>query len=612
MQFHGSVTLDNGMPPADQATQSCDPVLYKRWIPPLVILAAFLIFTWSTWAHWGNLRVDCGREMYVPQQLASGKMLYRDLWYPYGPMAPYWNAFLFQIFGTHLHVLYASGLAITLGFAFTLYAIGRRFIPTAASLLAVLCLFAQAFQPGLFNYILPYSYAATMGAFLAFLFLLFFLRSLENKTHLDLLIAGLAAGLALATKVEFGVACYLTFVFSRSFQSYAQRSLRALFDGLTPFLLGLCIPLAVSAYFIRRLSLSFFLNDYYSTQFYVQYVKRQGLRFEPSEVLRQVLEIGISLIFWFLAPKVLKFFVIKEKRRLALRVFLGGLLLAVVYLKWWAFSARGSYYLWAGLIRFVAFPQGLYWLVCIALVVLFLRVRRSSVQSGQLSLAALCFFALFVGLRIISQAEAANYAIYYNTALFLIFLLVIYWIIDRATLLWLPWQRTTAVMILFVLEGGFILGALNPWRALPPVPLRTAQGVIYAPWGEASAFNEAIRFLDQKKAEGKRVLILPEETSLYFFTGLTAPSRWYMVHPGLLDNPSREQLYIRQVEDFGVDYVMLSNRTNREYGFPFFGLDYNHEVYEWIQTHFELIGECGRFSRTNPWELGFLIYQRRD
>src|SRR6266436_7169714 len=62
-----------------------------------------------TWAHWGDLTVDCGREMYVAAELAHGRTLYSDLWYPYTPGSPYFNGFLFRFFGFHLGVLYWSG-----------------------------------------------------------------------------------------------------------------------------------------------------------------------------------------------------------------------------------------------------------------------------------------------------------------------------------------------------------------------------------------------------------------------------------------------------------------------------------------------------------------------
>ena len=43
---------------------------------------------YSTWAAWGNLTVDTGHEMYLPALLAEGKMLYRDVWFNFGPAAP--------------------------------------------------------------------------------------------------------------------------------------------------------------------------------------------------------------------------------------------------------------------------------------------------------------------------------------------------------------------------------------------------------------------------------------------------------------------------------------------------------------------------------------------
>ncbi len=63
------------------------------------------------WARWGSVTVDSGREIYVAAALVEGKMLYRDIWYPYSPGAPYLNALLFQIFGIHITVSYTGGNA---------------------------------------------------------------------------------------------------------------------------------------------------------------------------------------------------------------------------------------------------------------------------------------------------------------------------------------------------------------------------------------------------------------------------------------------------------------------------------------------------------------------
>jgi hypothetical protein len=59
----------------------------------------------------GELSIDCGREMYDPSALASGKTLYVDVWYPYTPAAPYLNALLFRLFGIRLEGAVLGGRA---------------------------------------------------------------------------------------------------------------------------------------------------------------------------------------------------------------------------------------------------------------------------------------------------------------------------------------------------------------------------------------------------------------------------------------------------------------------------------------------------------------------
>src|SRR2546421_131037 len=109
------------------------------WFGRLAIVVLFGGLTAFTWGHWGDLDIDSGREMYVPAAIAGGKVLYRDLWYPYGPVAPYLLAGLFRWFGASLYVLYSFGLATTLGFALLLFEVSRRFLPRAFAFLISFC-----------------------------------------------------------------------------------------------------------------------------------------------------------------------------------------------------------------------------------------------------------------------------------------------------------------------------------------------------------------------------------------------------------------------------------------------------------------------------------------
>src|SRR6202022_3560904 len=69
-----------------------DPWSRVTYAAFLVLIGAWATLVYRTWATWGDLTIDSGHEMYVPAVLSTGKMLYRDIWFMYGPAAPYFNS----------------------------------------------------------------------------------------------------------------------------------------------------------------------------------------------------------------------------------------------------------------------------------------------------------------------------------------------------------------------------------------------------------------------------------------------------------------------------------------------------------------------------------------
>ena len=74
----------------------------RAWIARGFIVAVAGVMAWFTWGHWGDFQFDCGREIYVPAAILQGKLLYRDIWYMYGMLAPYVQALLYRVFGISL------------------------------------------------------------------------------------------------------------------------------------------------------------------------------------------------------------------------------------------------------------------------------------------------------------------------------------------------------------------------------------------------------------------------------------------------------------------------------------------------------------------------------
>ncbi len=58
-----------------------------------------IVYGWCTWGHWGDLQIDSGREMYVPVEILRRRLLFRDIWYQYGPLTPYVQAWAVGLFG---------------------------------------------------------------------------------------------------------------------------------------------------------------------------------------------------------------------------------------------------------------------------------------------------------------------------------------------------------------------------------------------------------------------------------------------------------------------------------------------------------------------------------
>ena len=117
------------------------------------MLAALMM--WATWETWGNLSIDAGHELYVPAALSRGQTLYRDVWYHYGPAAPYLNGVLFSLFGQRLIVIYLAGSAAAIGSAVFLFLTGCELAFAPQGWVAGAIVIIQAFEPGLFSFPLP-------------------------------------------------------------------------------------------------------------------------------------------------------------------------------------------------------------------------------------------------------------------------------------------------------------------------------------------------------------------------------------------------------------------------------------------------------------------------
>jgi hypothetical protein len=181
-----------------------------------VIGAVFATLIFKTWRRWPDLVVDFGAQLYMPWQLSTGAVLYRDVAYlPGGPLSQYYHAFLFKIFGVSFLTLVVSNLAVLALLLAVIYLCFYRCsdqLTAITACVAVLVVFAFAHYTtvGIFNYITPYSAEVVHGLVLSVLAVALLARWIETQNEWLAGAAGLCGGLTLLTKPDMFLALMLT------------------------------------------------------------------------------------------------------------------------------------------------------------------------------------------------------------------------------------------------------------------------------------------------------------------------------------------------------------------------------------------------------------------
>ena len=89
----------------------------------LLCIAGLMFFV----GNYAGILIDFGREVYYPEQILNGKILYKDLFNIYGPFAYQINAILYKIFGAKLSTLYGVGCVCSILTVSGIFMLSRGF-----------------------------------------------------------------------------------------------------------------------------------------------------------------------------------------------------------------------------------------------------------------------------------------------------------------------------------------------------------------------------------------------------------------------------------------------------------------------------------------------------
>jgi hypothetical protein len=564
-------------------------------VPRLIILLTAGILAWHGWGHWGHFQLDCGRELYVPQEILRGKLLYRDVWFPYGPLGPYLQALLIKAFGEHLSVFYLYGITITTISALLALQIALILEERAAGLTAAMLVLFQGFEPSLFSYIFPYTYSAPLGACLSLLALYCAMRHVLGRSEYSLIMASVAGGLAVLCKPEFGAACYVMLAFMILAKTAIWRSGRIMVRDILACAPGIALWASIYGWFAWKLSVRFILfhnflfipGSYFMRTYGLQFTQRLGMRFIPAEVFLLILNAVAALLFWYGVAKV--------RERYCGRWAFTCLVLIVAAL---LTGAHGSAALrhFATVLWIMIFPPGIFFIGCGFMLVVLYKCYTHPGQRKPLAEACLAVLGVTLAFRIFAQIEPVDYGIYYDVTLFITFAIVL----SRCTLMSTATSnievRQKVVNSVLTAEVALLAIVLVPLFTGRFARLETSWGGIYMSRADAEVTQQLLTFILKKKSEGRRVIVLPEPDMVYAMTRTEAAGRWVTLIPGVL-SPAEELDYIADLKRVNPEYLVITNRMTREYGAAFFGIDYDRAISAWINQHYRVDRDFGSFHR---------------
>ncbi|HKP11246.1 MAG TPA: hypothetical protein VJZ91_04020, partial [Blastocatellia bacterium] len=130
------------------------------------------------------------------------------------------------------------------------------------------------------------------------------------------------------------------------------------------------------------------------------------------------------------------------------------------------------------------------------------------------------------------------------------------------------------------------------FRTQNTVAIASARGTIIAMPDFGQAWNEALPFIEQHTAPTDAMAVMPEGTSLNFFSGRRNPLREEITTPGFLDAAGEERA-IRQLRDADTKLILITNRLTSEFGPAVFGRDYCERLMRWVEENYELCAVFG-------------------
>jgi len=533
---------------------------WKQHARSLMVLAviAIGILINSPYINYQNYlsQGDHGRDLYAAEAVYRGELPYKDFWWVYGPLTPYYYGLFFKIFGVHITSMILGKLTLCIA-AGVLICLGLMEI--ASPLCAFFC--ACWFMLFREDFFFTYNHAAgiVMVAGVAFCLLRLIQRNSINALWMLL---GFIFLLCLI-KLNFGATAIVVSAITVAVNDAVKHTRIDISRKIFYTSILLLIPL-----------ISFFI--YWSLLKGLSPMEiRQCLPYKEGDQPYDS-SVWISLGYFF---QITWQIITSNLPNLSLAVIINISLVRCLYLWSW---------------------------------------QKISKAQGTILLLAFCMLGLFYLLNTHEYIKSAVwYRILWAQPLST---MISFLLIDTAAQSWSTSARKFIFSIVgLMLILGFIDTMINinntktdsQYLALPRAQVYVANAPSWI-----TTVQQTTTYLQQTLKPNELFFALPYDCLYYYLTGKRTPTRQLIFFEHIKIPPEQERSVIAELERNHVNYVLLSNRAYvlHEHGLGFLGTTYCPIIGKYIQDNFTPIARFGDWTDEAGWSWnhGTLILKRKS
>lgn len=561
----------------------------------LALLALlWLVLAVMGWGAWVDPHVDDGRELQLPVEIASGKVLYRGLAYHYGPAAPYLNAAIVAVAGSRIEVFFVVGLSLTLLGAGLVFGMMRLFAAPALAWVPAAFWLACGLRPRFPDTVVPYSYAAVYGALAVMAALALACRDLKlGQVRMTAWISALAA-FAMLAKAEFVLPALLIVIVHAARLDRRQWAIAAA---------GPAAAAAVYAGLTAWLGYEFLFQDNFNWTPESYFFRHYGAAMLRPAIWNASPEGIVAGAIWSAA--------LWAGSAIAFSRLPGRL-------SWMAAAAAGVFLWWRAPLRILrhgVLTEALFWAAVCVCAVAAIRMIRTP-RPGLLPVALASAVAALVSMRSAGDASMADGPLPFTIPMVMVLAALVQVAGELVS------RRTggrfgaapLAILLasaLFCLIANRTSGREFVWRGgLDQVS--SERGSILVASSEAAPVQLTLDFLSGARQRGERVWILPEDMGLAYLSGAGFPYRHYQLLPGSPAPGRWTGRLLDQVNSSPAEWALVCTRPFDEYGARWFGVEVHQQVIEFVEQRYQPVRDFGHYSpRPDHGQWGARLYRLR-